>query len=923
MKHPFLQSVACGFPALAFCLSASAWSIDGSGVATVESDETKEITNVQTQLTDAGVKKIKLKGTIDFADGLELADYVIQEGGVTKCQNLTVNGNFIGENGSPHLLLHDGGTLKILGNLQCAGGNGWFQIDSGSDGTLELHGTNNQYHHLRFRASNLIRCAAENVLYSTAASANAGSGALCFNGGSGAGYGVDLQGYSQRVRRLDVADLTATSGSTGEAHVWSASEATFTVDEISNSSVEHYNDKNFPLRLSGAASFCYNAAERFNLASAKSDTTGDLVVSNGTLGLKWNYVWGGRKVLVSGGTLQVDTANAFTNELLNLVVEADGVLVLNEPIQVKEGRIGETTLEAGEEYGAKDFPGLVTGAGSIIVLRGADPVSTTHVWTGAAGNDLATAGNWQGDDAPNLTDGGATLVFSAGSATANASAAAAVNALTFRDDASFALTGEQLTLNGAVTTENTQPAPAEKITFTVSNPLRIRSSYGADWAVGAETLLALEGPIAGPLGRAITVSGEGEVRLSGDNSEFGRPLVFQNAKVYVNGADALGSNSRTVTFASGTDVLFESLTNNAPIAVPSGFSTSQASVSSYVGADRLTFAGYVDAGGAQNWFMDRQDMLGGFKTTAALNVYFIDGQEHTFGGPLNAEGVFANVIVSGGSTLHLALDGANSTYNTFHIRAYGPSCGHVCCEKADVFRPTAPLSMANYSTGKPEGVGLDLNGFSQTVNTVVLDNFGHAADISKGVEQHSFITSATPASITFSGVPATYRGTTWVSGFSPTNALAFRGQAGLVFSQTSPAGMDLEYCLVNVKSDTTGPLVVNSGRLVFDWGAGWTATTNVTINGGVLRIAKESEACAFGPSAGRSEAFLRIAGEGRLELDDTVVTTVKALSVADGEFVKAGVYGGPEAGLDAAHTLAQLAGKGRLAVRTRVPAACC
>lgn len=37
----------------------------------------------------------------------------------------------------------------------------------------------------------------------------------------------------------------------------------------------------------------------------------------------------------------------------------------------------------------------------------------------------------------------------------------------------------------------------------------------------------------------------------------------------------------------------------------------------------------------------------------------------------------------------------------------------------------------------------------------------------------------------------------------------------------------------------------------------------------------------------------------------TVVTTVKALSVAAGEFVKAGVYGGPEAGLDVAHTLPQ------------------
>lgn len=64
---------------------------------------------------------------------------------------------------------------------------------------------------------------------------------------------------------------------------------------------------------------------------------------------------------------------------------------------------------------------------------------------------------------------------------------------------------------------------------------------------------------------------------------------------------------------------------------------------------------------------------------------------------------------------------------------------------------------------------------------------------------------------------------------------------------------------------------------------------------------------------------MRINGDGILELDEADgIASVKALAL-DGVFVQAGVYGGSEAGLDAAHTLPKLAGRGRLLVRLADP----
>ena len=190
------------------------------------------------------------------------------------------------------------------------------------------------------------------------------------------------------------------------------------------------------------------------------------------------------------------------------------------------------------------------------------------------------------------------------------------------------------------------------------------------------------------------------------------------------------------------------------------------------------------------------------------------------------------------------------------------------------------------------GATIDLNGHDQATATYDFEGVGITKD--NGGRYYSFVTSAVPATLTVKQT----------SGYNNKKVpCAFVGAAGLVYD--GPA----TYTLVNRYSDTTGTLVVRQGRLVFDWNAGW-GGTNVVVTGGTLALAEEAHAKALS-----SNADVDISGSGVIEIGrDQVV--VRTLSVDGGATLKElGVYGGSEAGLDAAHTLACLSGTGKLKVR--------
>lgn len=138
--------------------------------------------------------------------------------------------------------------------------------------------------------------------------------------------------------------------------------------------------------------------------------------------------------------------------------------------------------------------------------------------------------------------------------------------------------------------------------------------------------------------------------------------------------------------------------------------------------------------------------------------------------------------------------------------------------------------------------------------------------------------------------------------------LKFSGEAGLTINGPG------SYRIVKQVSDTTGPLNVLAGTLTFDWGAGW-GGTNVTIGAnGTLAITADSSGVGLYTEDGARRNTLVVENGGTLDLAENVCVT-SHWAKANGEWLKRGVYGGTEAGLDASHTLPFITGRGRLAVR--------
>ncbi len=84
-----------------------------------------------------------------------------------------------------------------------------------------------------------------------------------------------------------------------------------------------------------------------------------------------------------------------------------------------------------------------------------------------------------------------------------------------------------------------------------------------------------------------------------------------------------------------------------------------------------------------------------------------------------------------------------------------------------------------------------------------------------------------------------------------------------------------------------------------------------------MRRCRASGANAFGSAQGKSDAWMTYT-DGTLEVAAGEQATVCALAVPKGNghfrYLAPGVYGGVDAGLDAAHTLGWMAGGGKLNV---------
>lgn len=902
----------CAASALLVGGRAAAWTIEGT-TATLAAGETVTVSSPDDL---NGVSRIycgDADSRLVFADGIELTDRLEVGGnGGSSFATAVLHGGYCGYAASPSLYFRDGGTLTVHEELNGANGNGWVQLKNGGNGggTLVLATEKSAFARLRFVSAVGIRCGATDVLWSAD-----GVGAISFNGTTGNGPGIDLDGYSQRVRSLDAGDIGESAAQTGVALVKSAAPATFELCGVLK------DGAGYPFRFSGAVSFCWNGTGSFDLIYAASDTTGDLVVSNGTLGIAKNATWGGKNVVVSNGTLRVDSSDPFTADDVRLVVGANGSLALNADVTVAHATIDGADLLPGE-YLAGDFAsGHVTGQGLLTVSGQETAEVSTHVWTGAAGNALASDGNWKEGVAPDFTDGGARLVFSDGSAQAVASGQLRAYSIEIRTNANFTLSaadGARIDLGGRISASNA-PSTGTPLEHTVSAPLRILSTATEEWSVGAETTLRLAGPIDGAGAGTIPVTGEGTVVLDGENGALVRPLAFYVKNLEIGSSTALGSPDRAVTVGSNTLLTVSCPTNDVPLYFDLGqyhdgtktvnrTSWLDESLDSFVQNGLLTIksGSYFDL---TSFFAN-----GGFRIDGGnLQLYVFNGGTGAVRGPLKQTGgVYVRVAVSG--TVYLGMTACDCP--AVNIRDYSDGNASVAvCERAGVFSAGVPLLLGN-GPASPAAT-LDLNGFDQAVGSLSHLLYGKSESVARDAAKYATVTSALPATLTVAGRPNYYIGTVKTD-FTATNSVAFRGSAGLTYA---PSGA-YEMRLVNMTSETKGALTVSAGRLALDWDARWIGSTNVSVTGGTLEIAAEAGADPFGPDSRRNETVLTLAGDGTLDVAAGKTVAVQALSVG-GTFVAPGLYGSAQAlaagAVDAAHVLPSLAGAGVVKVRQPRP----
>ena len=799
-----------------------------------------------------------------------------------------------------------GGCDAYLGKLTFGGNITFFDH---ADGSARLHLTsNNNAVGLAFTVPSKLTvvCEATNCLYSTV---SIGQLFLNSNRALPDGRSFDLNGYDQTIR-------TITKNSYSEAidrpeQIYSATPAMLTLNGASTTARVPTTDFTLPMQFHGKASFKLNipADATLHLSYGKSDSTETLEVASGTLDFTQNAGWGGTNVVVSGGTLNVNSQYSISNENARLVVSA-GTLVLNSNVKVKSANIGGVELEQGA-YTVDEMPtaaqAYVSGAAKLYVdYEEGQVIYKTSYWKGGADASLTNAANWADGKAPNFTDGGATLVFS-NEVAATVNGSLSVYGLQMLGNRGVVISGtasDKLKLgHGGILSTNAFEAADGVITNRIAVALQTTSSEADTWEVATGTVLDLDCDISAGGSTTLSLYGVGRYLLRGDNTGITRPVTLNTGYYEFFTPTALGSTIRATTFTARARFWFNCLTNDVPIAgspanqIPESADpecfpwradgaplVQNGAISEGVG-NALNMAGLTIRGG----------LTGGNMTISAEPTEgFVE-----VGSFKSVNGALGFMLREG--TVNLA-----STNNDWTMFGLYNNLSLLKCRAANVMAATRVVVFGDTPT-RPYGT-FDLNGYNQVVSGVDHGCYNKTRVYDHSETYYGTITSAVPATLTAVGTPAMYFDAIEPKNFNPTNSVKYRGQVSLTVNNDA----SVVTTLINMKSDTTGSLKVLQSRLVLAWGAGWMATTNVVISGGVLQVEDESASCAFGGVG--STACMHITGSGKLQLDGGQAV-VYALSLGD-SYLAPGIYGGSAAGLDQAHTLSCITGSGTLRVKT-------
>ena len=407
--------------------------------------------------------------------------------------------------------------------------------------------------------------------------------------------------------------------------------------------------------------------------------------------------------------------------------------------------------------------------------------------------------------------------------------------------------------------------------------------------------------------------------LTGDNTGFTGPFTFVGSQVYVRNNKALGV-SNVVTNSPKTNGRLEidkaGMYGNTLYLNSSGSNTAN---DYYCEADNVTNTGPVYVTGAAR-------ILGPAGFSGFGFVTFAGGFSHKGAGYAR---IIKKVRLIGDTP---CVFGSTENYNRGGIMAMESAVleigapvsitglkriasfdGTVRFIKENVMPSLADgqtdrgtLAFGNASASDTKGGTIDLNGCSQTI-------WDFAKDPSNPTGAQ-ILTSATPATLTVCGTFYRYGDYNWKNNESKNADIQLEGAVSyeLNSKQTGWSGRWQQghghTYFTKRTSTTTGFLSVKCGTLSLGADTTWTKLSELRVSGSSASLIVNTSAVNPG------RVIVKIGSTGTLTLGTGVLLDARKAVVGD-TYLEPGVYGGPDAGLDAAHTLASLKGTGLLKVR--------
>ena len=801
------------------------------------------------------------------------------------CHNMIFNGvvSFVGTKGVQYWMSVAGGKTFFNSPLQAGAQNSYIFYLEGTGSEVHVKKRDGFWPGTTICGSGTYFCEGEDAL----------PGARLIQlGASNYPQGhVDLGGATQQARLLMQYELL-TGDPTGKYDITSAAPAQLFLSQPGSVTVQ--------IAFTGAAGLAFGdpieadstTAGNLTFKKAVSTTSGTLSTKNGTVvSFTDCAAWHGDLEIENANSKVVLDATAALNPAgtSKIAIANGGVLEVAGQVSVAELTIGGESKAPGS-YTAANQPGVIAGAGTVVVLPKSEK-GTTHVWTGATDGDLSKASNWDVAGVPAL-DGSAEIVIGANAAHALTvpQDGLAIYGLVIEAGADTTLAGGDILLGkGGLSVAKPANAAEGLVTVTVDTPIKLTyfPEDGHVWTLGGGTYLVINGAISGGTSEdtltITTAEGAGTeegVTLTGDNRGLVAPLYLTELAVRSGHEYALGGPGRITyyTRVTGNEGINQlkffgaGLTNSTPIEVRA---KNAGSVSTYGFHENLT----------DELVMKGEVRLVPWDGKAGTPLWLRVGANDRYEGGLYAGSIGSasfSIVGAGSDKSHLTITGkpfraqegmvwfgsvtarVDVDHNEFR-QIFFDKDGKLVCGVSGVLYAAAGYNQIAFGSPSSLGCGfIDLGGFDQSFSTIYYSGADVVASSPRGT-----VYSETDAYLI--GQRNDREGVqTFVNA-------EFTGKAG--FWQNGSVSNTIS----SGSSPTTGKFRVSKGGLTLEK-VSLPNASEMLVDGGVLYVRAAGASRTFGPKT----TDLKITG-GTMDIEGGTVR-VKTLTVGEAKLPD-GFYG--------------------------------